>query len=212
MHRLMFKGALGFAVLLASLAMVPAAKADPLVISSNGFHLTNLGNDGSVPNGLDTLIGAASSHTGSIDEGTFIATLNYLTFEMGFTGIDSPGSYNFAVSQLLTINGQTRAIDLFGQIDIGIITDTAHILSSAPLTFTFDTFTVDVMILPTSVSGTFSGEFSEVLQAQFTVRNVNEPDPVPEPATLTLLGLGVASTAAKLYRRRRQALTRSDAS
>ena len=212
MPRLMFKGALGFAVLLASLAMVPAAKADPLVIDSNGFHITNLGNDGSVSNGLDTLIGGASSHTGSSDEGAFIATLNDLTFEMGFTGIDSPGSYNFAVSQLLTIDGQTRAIDLFGQIDIGLITDTAYIISSAPLTFTFDTFTVDVTILPTSVSGTFEGEFSEVLQAQFTVRKIDEPDPVPEPATLTLLGLGIASTATKLYRRRQKAPAKSDAS
>lgn len=202
--RLIKKFGLGLAGLVISLALVPAVKADPFEIHASGFTLNDLGNDGSVPNGLDTLIGASSS--GSLDlgaPGTFIATLNELTFSMGFTGIDSPGSYDFSFSQLLTIDGQSQVLNMFGTIDIGLVTDTVRVLYSDPLTFNFGTFTVDVTVLPVEISGTDLGLFCDVLKAQVTV--TESCDPVPEPATLTLLGLGIAGAAAKLRHRRKPA-------
>ncbi|HKP36950.1 MAG TPA: PEP-CTERM sorting domain-containing protein [Pyrinomonadaceae bacterium] len=181
-----------------------AVKADPLSVQSGGFSLSNLGNDGSVPNGLDSLVGSAESNTLQFNgPGTFIVTLNQLMFEEGFTGIASVGSHDFAFSQALTINGQTQIMDLFGRIDIGFTTDTIHILSSSPLVFDFSTFTVDVNVLPLSIFGPGNGCYFDVLKAQIQV-NTCAPDPVPEPATLTLLGLGIAGVAAKVRQRRRQ--------
>jgi hypothetical protein len=181
-----------------------ATKADTLSIQSGGFLLHDLGNDGSVANGLDSLVGSAESNTQSFNgSGVFTVMLNRLTFTEGFTGANSVGPHDFNFSQLLTINGQTQALDLVGRIDIGVLTDTVHILSSSPLTFHFGTFSVDVNILPTSIFGPGDGVYFDVLNAQLTV--TKDCNPVPEPATLTLLGLGLAGTAAKLRRRRRQA-------
>src|SRR5437870_1252680 len=117
--RLLTKAGYALFLVFVSLAISPTAKADPFVIQTGGFELHNLGNNGTVANGLDALIGAASSSSHTLNgPGSFIATLNApLTFIEGFTGTGSEGSYNFNFSQALTINGQTQMLDLVGSID-----------------------------------------------------------------------------------------------
>jgi len=198
--RLLIRSAVVLAAVMVFSAASSEVKADPLTIQSGGFSLDNLGNDGSVPNGLDSLSGGAESNLNDFNgTGSFIVNLNQLAFMEGFTGIASPGLHDFVFTQEITINGQTQIMELLGRIDIGITTDTIHILSSTPLTFNFDTFSVDVNVLPASIFGPGNGCYFDVLRAQLTVTDT------PEPATLTLLGLGLAGTAAKLRQRRKQA-------
>ena len=206
MH-LLTKAGLGLAVLLVSIAIAPAAKADPVTIQSSGFGLQGLANTGSGANGADSLIGAAASSVHTINgAGSFIATLNPLTFITGFTGIGSGGNHPFNFTQLVTINGQTQALEIFGSLDISHAVDSLHILSSSPLTFNFSTFSVAVEVIPVDIigQGADGGIFCDVLQAQFTV-TPNCPTTVPEPATLSLLGLGIAGVAARIRRRRKLA-------
>ncbi len=204
--RLLTKAGLGLAILLVSIAIAPAAKADPITIQSNNFNLQGLGNNGSVANGVDSLIGAAASSSHNVSGvRSFIAVLNPLTFITGFTGIGSGGNHLFNFSQLVTINGQTQTLNIFGSINISATVDTVHILSSAPLTFNFTTFSVDVNVLPADIvgPGADGGIFSDALMAEFTVMT-RDCNPVPEPATLSLLGLGLAGVAAKLRQRRKR--------
>jgi len=203
--RLLTKAGFGFLLLLLSIAAAPNAKADPIVIKTGGFELHNLGNNGTGLADLDTLIGAASSSsTDSNGLGSFIAETNPLTFITGFTGNGSGGSYSFSFSQELTINGQTQILNLLGQIDITQTVDTIHILSSAPLVFDFNDFSLAVNVLPLDIAGpgAAGGTFADVLKAELTVMT-KDCNPVPEPATLTLLGLGLAGFAARMRKRRR---------
>lgn len=200
--RSLSKVSLALAVLIVTIAATPAAKADPITITSRGFSLTNLGNDGTGATDKDSLLGAVSTTTHNINGGgSFTALLNPLTFTTGFTGANSGGTHSFTFSQLLTINGQTQVLNLVGSIDISHFVDTVHILSAAPLTFNFNTFSVVVTVLPTDIVGWGEGSFCGRLKAQFTV--VPNNSPVPEPATITLLGLGLAGVAAKLRQRRK---------
>jgi PEP-CTERM motif-containing protein len=199
--RLFTKTSLALAALLLTIAAAPAVKADPITINAGGFSLSNLANDGTGVPGLDSLVGAPSTTTRNINGSrSFIALLNPLTFTTGFTGANSGGNHPFTFTQLLTINGQTQVLNIAGSIDIGQLVDTVHILSAAPLTYNFNTFTVVVEFIPTSIDGWGPGVFCGDLTAKV---RVNDCNPVPEPATLTLLGLGLAGAAAKLRQRRR---------
>jgi hypothetical protein len=200
--RLLTKTCLVLGALLICVAAVPAVKADPITVTSSGFSLTNLGNDGTGVSGMDSLVGASRTTTRNINGGrSFIALLNPLTFTTGFTGPNSGGDHPFTFSQLLTINGQTQTLNLVGNINIGHLVDTVSILSSDPLTFNFDTLSVSVTVLPTDIDGWGEGIFKGHLKARIDA--IDNSNPVPEPATLTLLGLGLVGAAARLRQRRR---------
>lgn len=200
--RLLTKVALGLVVLLVSVAISPAVKADPITIQTGGFSLHNLGNNGAGANGADTLFGDSVTSSHVLDSaGRFVAVLNPLTFIVGFTGPNSEGSYSFSFSQPLTINGLTQMLELSGTIDITAGLDSIHILSSTPLTYNFDTFSVDVNVLPMDIAGDW-GATCDFLRAEFIV--TQDCNPVPEPATISLLGLGIAGVAAKIRQRRKK--------
>src|SRR5262252_3900892 len=161
--RLLTKTSLTFAAVLMAFAVAPAAKADTITITGTtpGFSLPGLGNDGTGDPGLDALNGAAFTNTQVINgAGSFVAVLNPLTFVTGPTGPNSGGTHLFNFTEDLTINGQLQTLNFAGSIDIDHLVDTVHIISAAPLTFTFNTFSVLVEVIPTDIVADGAGMFT----------------------------------------------------
>jgi hypothetical protein len=199
---------LALATFVLVLMVFPNANADPLqiVTQSGGFQLSGVGSNG---NGtgitdFDVLIGDPGSVSHTIDSsgGSFTTVINPLTFIQGFTGFGSEGTYQINFSQLLTVNGQTLTLNGIASLTIGTFQDSISILSSDPLLFQFDTFTVSASVVPVTISGGENGDYHDFLSIQFQVTPNCNTEPVPEPATLLLLGTGLTGIAAKVRKRR----------
>ncbi|MEP6742887.1 MAG: hypothetical protein ABJB61_10350 [bacterium] len=160
------------ATFISMLLVAPVANADPLQIitQSGGFQLNGLGNNGNgTPNNeFDVLIGAAHSDSNTVDSsgGRFIALLNPLTFIQDFTGVGSEGTYPLKFSQFLTLNGQTRTLNLIGSLTIGTLHDSISILANDPVAWQFSSFTVSATVLPVTIFADTNGAYHDFLCAR----------------------------------------------
>ena len=161
--------------------------ADPITISTSGVSSKVLGPSG------DSL----SLEAGS---GTYDSTSGLLTFQVGDFIIGNSNipdqAIKFWIDELLTLNGISQDLTLFGQDNVTTTSDTLTIFGGTPVIIGGQTFTLQTF----SISGDDLGDYPIALQASVVTT------PTPEPNSLLLVGSGLIGASLIVARRSHSAM------
>lgn len=178
---------------------VRSAFLTALLISGAGQALANLITIAAPGAGPIAPAGAPDSFTLNAASNTFNLVNNVATavgFQTGFFNINYSNfngtSWNFAFTELLTINGDTQAVSFAGNLLVTLSVDTLTFYAGPE--YSFAGASVYFQPMSISVPGRSAGQTAFTMMADVT--------PTPEPATLALLGLGLAGLG---FIRRKQA-------